>query len=790
MRSAPEPGSARIGRLFPLTLFLVSALLVTACGGGDSEPPTPVTPAPTPAPPPPAPEPLPSVPANFRVSASGGDFIEWSWDPVEGASGYRVQFSLDDMFTDADEIIARSGAQNTYRRKVATGTEAHLRVQSSFGAGDAVEFSEWSLPVRGRTSGVLGVPANLRVSASGEDFIEWSWDPVEGASGYRVQFSLDDMFTDADEIIARSGAQNTYRRKVATGTEAHLRVQSSFGAGDAVEFSEWSLPVRGRTSGVLGVPANLRVSASGGDFIEWSWDPVEGASGYRVQFSLDDMFTDADEIIARSGAQNTYRRKVATGTEAYLRVQSSFGAGDAVEFSEWSLPVRGRTSGVLGVPANLRVSASGEDFIEWSWDPVESVSGYRVQFSLDDNFTEADEIIERTAAQNAYRRQFAKGTEAHLRVQSSYGAGDAVEYSEWSAPVRGRTLATPVVPGADRAALVALFEATRGPIWTSAENWLTDAPLDEWYGVETDQGRVTRLELGRNQLIGSLPPEIGQLGRLEALLLYDNQLSGPIPPEVGRLISLDALWLQQNGLTGSIPAEIGQLARLRTLDLQVNQLAGAIPPEIGQLARLENLSLRNNGLTGSIPAEIGQLARLKDLLLSGNQLTGVIPPEIGQLARLENLWVAQNRLTGSIPPEIGQLARLKALLLRDNQLTGAIPPETGRLTSLTSLGLAENGLTGPIPPEIGRLANLQQLLVGDNHLTGSIPPELGQLGDLRDLSIHSTELSGPLPLSLSDLPLSYFLYYDTQLCVPADAGFRAWLQTIQTHRGTGRDCGN
>ena len=104
--------------------------------------------------------------------------------------------------------------------------------------------------------------------------------------------------------------------------------------------------------------------------------------------------------------------------------------------------------------------------------------------------------------------------------------------------------------------------------------------------------------------------------------------------------------------------------------------------------------------------------------------------------------------------------------------------------------LAENGLTGPIPPEIGRLANLQQLLVEDNHLTGSIPPELGQLGDLRELSIHSTELSGPLPLSLSDVPLSYFLYYDTQLCVPADAGFRAWLQTIQTHRGTGRDCGN
>ena len=195
-RNSPESDGAPSGWMFLFALFLLSALLVVACGDGDSA--TPVAPAPVPAPPPPpppAPAPTPSrVPANLRVSASGEDFIEWTWDPVAGASGYRVQFSLDDDFTDADETIARAAAQNAYRRTLAPGAEAYLRVQSSFGAGDAVEFSEWSAPVPGRGSGVLGVPANLRVSASGEDFIEWSWDPVESVSGYRVQFSLDDRF--------------------------------------------------------------------------------------------------------------------------------------------------------------------------------------------------------------------------------------------------------------------------------------------------------------------------------------------------------------------------------------------------------------------------------------------------------------------------------------------------------------------------------------------------------------------------------------------------------------------
>ena len=48
----------------------------------------------------------------------------------------------------------------------------------------------------------------------------------------------------------------------------------------------------------------------------------------------------------------------------------------------------------------------------------------------------------------------------------------------------------------DRAALVALYEATDGPNWTNNENWLSNAPLGEWRGVRTDaSGRVVGLNL-------------------------------------------------------------------------------------------------------------------------------------------------------------------------------------------------------------------------------------------------------------------------------------------------------
>ncbi|MCY3704473.1 MAG: Ig-like domain-containing protein [Gammaproteobacteria bacterium] len=64
--------------------------------------------------------------------------------------------------------------------------------------------------------------------------------------------------------------------------------------------------------------------------------------------------------------------------------------------------------------------------------------------------------------------------------------------------------------GTDRAALIALYVATDGPNWTNDENWLTDAPLDDWYGVEASTSEVvTGVDLYGNGLTGPIPPELG-----------------------------------------------------------------------------------------------------------------------------------------------------------------------------------------------------------------------------------------------------------------------------------------
>ena len=399
----------------------------------------------------------------------------------------------------------------------------------------------------------------------------------------------------------------------------------------------------------------------------------------------------------------------------------------------------------------------------------------------------------------------------------------------------------------DRAALIALYNATDGPNWTDHTNWLnppadvatfTGQELNAWFGVTVLDDRVVALQLPRNSLRGTLPeelgdltallqlrlygnslegtipPELGQLDSLRGLLLHDNALIGAIPPDLGNLPSLEQLhlhnngldggipealgalavlkqlWLYGNSLGGTIPRDLGRLDSLRGLLLQDNALIGAIPPELGDLAHLEDLWLQGNSLEGTIPRELGQLDRLRGLLLHENQLTGAIPPELGGLAYLQDLWLHSNALEDSIPRALGTLDSLRGLVLHDNQLTGTIPSSLGDLSHLRWLQLQENALEGSIPPALGRLTQLERLQLSGNALAGSIPDSLGQLGALEYLYVDNNALSGVLPGTLVQLSALKELFFDgpdQDVCAPADAVFRAWLGSLEAGRGP--DCG-
>ena len=304
-----------------------------------------------------------------------------------------------------------------------------------------------------------------------------------------------------------------------------------------------------------------------------------------------------------------------------------------------------------GAPTGLTAAANGQTQIDLSWNgPSDgggaAITGYRIEVSAD-RTAWSDLVGDSGSTSTTHSHTgLTAGSTRHYRVSAinSAGAGSA------SAIATGTTASPPPAgsPATDRAALVALYNATGGADWTDNTNWLSDGHLDDWYGVTTDaNGRVTTLALSDNQLTGSIPGELGNLSNLESLYLSFNQLNA-IPAQLGNLSNLERLSLSFNQLS-AIPAQLGNLSNLRSLSVSSNQLSGSIPAQLGNLSNLESLSLTGNQLSGAIPGELGNLSSLESLDLSDNQLTGSIPGELGNLSNLESLYLSFNQLSGCIP---------------------------------------------------------------------------------------------------------------------------------------------
>ena len=358
-------------------------------------------------------------------------------------------------------------------------------------------------------------------------------------------------------------------------------------------------------------------------------------------------------------------------------------------------------------------------------------------------------------------------------------------------------------PEMDRAALVALYNATDGPNWTNSDNWLSDEPIGEWYGITTDDDdRVIELYLYDNQLSGDIPPELGNLTKLQTLSLWGNDLSGGIPPELGKLTNLIGLFLWNNDLSGVIPPELGKLSKLEYLSLLNNRLTGDIPSELGKLSNLRSLYLRDNELSGCIPNDLGDTQRndFSELGLSFCAPRASDPADKAVLQAFYNAtggshwstttnWLSEEPMGLWYGVATDSDGRVTGLSLWSNDLSGSIPTNLDSLSKLEYLSLVNNQLSGSIPTQLGSLSNLEYLNLNGNRLSGAVPPQLGNLSNLQWLYLRNNDLSGPLPQSLTritGLRVFRFAGNSGDLCASDDAAFQTWLQAIPFRSGP--DC--
>ncbi|MBP2832846.1 hypothetical protein J8281_11675 [Aquimarina sp. U1-2] len=278
-----------------------------------------------------------------------------------------------------------------------------------------------------------------------------------------------------------------------------------------------------------------------------------------------------------------------------------------------------------------------------------------------------------------------------------------------------------VVSDSEKQALIDLYNATGGANWANNTNWLTDAPVCDWFGVNVDDLGVVNLNLARNNLVGQLPSSIQNLSNLKFLYLNNNAINGQLPESIGLLSKLKVLYLSKNNVEGNFPNQLFNLNNLSELRLDINQFTGNIPDSgWNNLVNLQRLNLYQNNFVGAIPREFGLLTKMRDLNVASNQLNGTIPNELSLLTNLEYLALSNNEmLSGEIPDAFGELINLENFYISETSVKGGIPTSLGNLSKLEVIWLHQTGLKGKIPQQWSLLPNLKDFRIQDSNFVFS-----------------------------------------------------------------------
>jgi hypothetical protein len=194
----------------------------------------------------------------------------------------------------------------------------------------------------------------------------------------------------------------------------------------------------------------------------------------------------------------------------------------------------------------------------------------------------------------------------------------------------------------------------------------------EWAGISCNsESWVTEMEFGkkpprRKSRVVKYVPSSHRFASLYKKKCKtcpeENNLVGTIPSEIGLFSELAVWGMERGGLTGSIPTEIENLSNLIFLDLDYNDLSGSLPSGLFTLGGLTQLDLNNNRFSGSING-IGAFPEMEFLQLHINMFTGQIPESVGTYTKMGTFTLHQNNITGAMPDSVCNLMTIDVGIL-------------------------------------------------------------------------------------------------------------------------------
>ncbi|KAG6653330.1 hypothetical protein CIPAW_05G068900 [Carya illinoinensis] len=144
--------------------------------------------------------------------------------------------------------------------------------------------------------------------------------------------------------------------------------------------------------------------------------------------------------------------------------------------------------------------------------------------------------------------------------------------------------------------------------------------IPEWLLCQMKTLQV--FDISHNHLSGGIP------FFLDNITFWNK--SSPSPTywnDCNPLLMMTEIDLSSNQLIGSVPSEMGELSQLRFLNFSINSLTGFIPISFQNLRSMESLDFSHNKLRGRIPSELVGLTSLSVFSVAYNNISGRYPFE-------------------------------------------------------------------------------------------------------------------------------------------------------------------
>jgi hypothetical protein len=305
-----------------------------------------------------------AAPTGVANPSSTGTTIDVTWNAVDNATGYTVEWSP----TGAGTWTPATTATNSYTITGLTiGTSYDIRVKAT--APDWTD-SPYSAQIIGSTEQQLATPAGLASPSQTGLTVNLTWSAVTNADTYVVRHSPAGAGTWTE--LAPVGITSATVSGLTASTSYDFQVKAQ--ADDFVD-SAWSTTLTQSTAAVLATPV-LTSPSQTDTTVALTWGAVPNATSYTVQWSL-----------APSGSWNAMPDVSGTGqTVTGLTAATSYrfrvlAHAAGWTDSAWSAELTQATDAALAAPTGVNSPSQTASTIDVAWTAVAGADGYTVEWS-------------------------------------------------------------------------------------------------------------------------------------------------------------------------------------------------------------------------------------------------------------------------------------------------------------------------------------------------------------------------------------------------------------------------